>query len=276
MIDPAAERLRMLHSRVADGRGLAQAVSDPSWMAGARILKRDVMSSVLSGRVRIGDRDVEVVVKSMTQDRVKDRLSRLVGVTRGLRQWRGAEYLTSRGFSAAPGLVLFRSRGADGVERETIVTERVPGSTLLHHMAQRDLSIMEERVLAAHVGAMARGMIEAGLFNRDNKPSNIIVQRDGSGALGLVWIDTVGVRRISPWKGGAGNERLLARMLASLVIEPMGVGCLVEVGLLWRGLCAAVAEREHDDEAPRLWEVVERIVHEHGDPTPRVNPLDAG
>jgi hypothetical protein len=264
MIVPAAERLRMLHSRVADGGALARAVSDPAWIAGAKALKSERGSSVLRGRVGAAGTGGEalVVVKTLALSRGKDFFSRLFSVTRGLRQWRGGELLARRGFATGEQLALFRGIGPDGAIHESIVIRWVEGRSLYEHIAARDLSAKQEAALAQAAGDLARRMVEAGVFNRDNKPSNIVAQWTNAGEPSLALIDPVGVRAIEPWAGRRKRARMLEWMLASLVIEPRRVGHPRALSLRLRAIEATISRRDHDGIHER-WRNVERLVAEH-------------
>ena len=132
-------------------------------------------------------------------------------------------------------------------------------------------------------------MVAKGLFNRDHKPSNIIVTDVGDdqtpASLGI--IDAVDFRKVTPTLVFAAPTR----MLASMIIEPTGVGVRLRHALMRRALRAYLDESWHlasrsdadsDEAMDRTWEhqsarafwqsIGERVVR-HGDPTPRVNPL---
>lgn len=261
---PVTAGLRVLRSSVADAPGVARAVCDPGWLGGAAALKRTPRSIVLAGEASVDGARAGVVVKALALDRPKDALSRVAGVTRGLRQWRAATALVARGIASERPLVLFRGRAGRRTV-ETIVTLRLSGQSLITHLARRNLSSRQEHELAGRIGELVRRMLDAGLFNRDHKPSNIIVVPAPGRTLAPVVIDPVGVRRARPWEGRDG---LMARMLASLIIEPIGVGAAPPLSLRLRVLRSALGDV--DRAALRaMWRRIEELVQAHGDPRPR-------
>lgn len=208
-----------------------------------------------------------VVVKIRLACGPVERLKLLTRTGRAWRQWRGAEVLARAGVPAAGPLAIAVEPTAAG-PREWLVLEALPGRTLLAHAADVHagrgvLTPRAQHALASAAGALAGAIDRAGLFNRDLKPSNVIVTSLGTGGGGpvLAVVDTVAVRR------GRG----LARMLHALAVEPLGVGALPRRGLLMRALHAA-----EPDKARRhaLWREVARSLEAHGDPTPVDDPLE--
>lgn len=254
--------------------------------ATARVLKRDNGTAVY--RATLCGRDV--VLKEWELRTLDDRLKALFRASRGHRHWRGAERLEDMGLPTARCFVLATQYGEDS-PRQWLVMEALNGKSVLEHMADGDLTLPEERALAAALARMSTTLIANGCWNRDGKPSNLIVTAvDGTGARVAI-IDCVAVRR-----GRAKKGEPARRMYASLVIEPLGVGCPPRRALACRFL------RETLDETLRntgkrngippeetesiiagqrsvklwksVWEQVEALIREHGDPTPRIHPLD--
>jgi len=180
VIPPRAHNPTILKSAVDDPRAIASHVASKEWLAGATLLKEDARTSVFAGESSEGP----VVVKTMRLDRVKDRLSAIVGRTRLMRQWAGWELLMKAGIASPGCFVLFRSKGV-----ETLVMRRVEGETLLDRIAAGTPTPRERTPLADALAGMLNAMRDASVFNRDNKPSNIVIER-GTGTLWLV--DTVG------------------------------------------------------------------------------------
>ena len=124
--------------------------------------------------------------------------------------------------------------------------------------------------LARRAGELTARLAAAGLFNRDHKPSNIIVEHERPGAPkspGLVLIDTAGVTRL--------GARRPERMLFNLVVEFVGTRTLPRRTLLMRALRAYLDHANGSTRGtPRaVWDEVERLLAEHGDPTPKDDPL---
>lgn len=299
MIVPGPGSLRIVRSAVPDARALAAFVVSPAFLRGADVLKDDRSSTVFAADLPPGlaaatnlSPPGRIVVKVMAHDRpVKRFFQTAFGSTRHLRQWHGAALLMKHGFAAQKPLILFRSRGVMKSPRspeertcatETLVLEWLPGKSLLHHMADRDLTPRQEHALADAVGGTIRRLAEAGLGNFDAKPSNWIVMRRAD-EFALAFIDTVAVREAP---GGAAP----LDHLSMLVHEPIGVDCFPRRALCWRVVRAAAPSYQTDrtppsprpasGRAPRrpaapreLWRAAAAAVARHGDPTPRVDPL---
>lgn len=240
--------------------------------AGARVLKREGAAEVLRGPLLGRD----VVVKIIPARGVADRVKAWAGRSRAQRQWLGAEWLDAHWFATARPLALLRGAGA-----ECLVMEALNGRTVLEHLAAGDLPVREQHELAADLGAMVARMTALGRYNRDHKPSNLIVERLDNGRPRVAVIDCVAILPVSRAGGAAGAAD---RMMASLVIEAIGCGCPPRRGLIMRALRA-----RHDalagaaDPSPRsrrlfcraAWARVAALVAAHGDPRPRVDPLAA-
>ncbi|MEM1423088.1 MAG: hypothetical protein AAGH64_03695 [Planctomycetota bacterium] len=281
MLWPGVEDLRIVRvPKRGDERGarLVHALARGHWRDGATPLKSSGDAGVF-GCVLAGE---EVVVKTMRIATARDRLRASMGATRLGRQWRGASILEKAGVRAAMPLVLLRGYDdADSIV-ETLVIERVAGKSLLEHLRDRDLLYEETRALTESMAVDLEAMwVRA--FNRDHKPSNLVVERTEDGVRAVV-VDTVGVRRL---RGVAsGSNAKLARMLASLWIEALGVGHPPTVREAYRLVC-----RVCDAPTPKgkkkpgwsrarsfgfartMWALASDIVREHPDPTPKDSPF---
>ncbi len=249
-------------------RRLASLIEDGAWLGRCAVLKRDRRCVVRAGDAPGVGR---VVVKTWTLTRPRDALSRLAGSTQALRHWRGAATLASLGVPTAEPLAVFRRGRA-----ETLVMREIPGKSLLRHLDEiaRDVSTLDARgraELARAVGDGVRALADRGWFNRDHKPSNIIVtEREGPMAPGearfaIGVIDAVGIRRDRLRCGGL-------RMLTSLMLEPLGVDCPPSRALRMRALLGA-SDGASLKARKSAWRAVSQAVDEHGDPTPKINPL---
>lgn len=221
----------------------------------------------------------EVVLKCWRAASRLDRLYAIAAASRAYRQWNGAERLTALSIPTPRCLAIVRGRDAsDAVE--ALVMERVIGKTLLDHLAHDSLPpraahrVAEQ--LAAHCAAMAR----AGVFNRDPKPSNLVVTHADSRSAEVAMIDTVAIRRM-PGLRASPDRAPLER----LVIEAIGVGATPPRGpmarfvLEWtrrtRGVSAGARRSDPTWKRARLelWRELAARIRAHGDPTPRDNPL---
>lgn len=246
--------------------------------------------------VRVEIEGTPLIVKWRELVGLRDRAKNLLRASRGFRQWRGARRLQRAGIPVAGPIALLTQYGGGETEsarpralipsaawpREWLLLEEVPGKTLLRHLADRDRSIRDEHALARAVGVQVGAMLRANVCNRDHKPSNLIVTFD-EGVPIVTLIDTVAIRR-------RGNPGEMARMLATLLIEPIGVGVAPRSAIAFRVLrdaCAAWLEHtlarplgtaKGDKKALRamvrsIARRVDQYIRTHGDPTPKVNPL---
>ena len=248
----------------------AERLSGGAWARTARVLKEHE-----GGRVLDADADGErVIVKAWPIAGVRRRVQALTGTTRGHRHWRGAQRLARAGVATAHPLWLATAR-IDGRPAVVLAMQRVEGRTLLEHLADGTSSEHEGNALAGAVGEQVGAIVRSGLFNRDHKPSNLIVSGAGGDRPTVAVVDCVAVRR-------SRGRRLapMARMIASLLIEPAGVGSPMPMRMVQAIFESAVASAfpaAPDDLRRRLTWVVVRLVGRrvaaHGDPTPLHNPL---
>lgn len=251
-----------MRGEAAVARALGAIVADPRWIASAKALKRDARCHVLAGDAPgFGP----IVVKVWRLTRAKDILARAIGATQALRHWRGAEVLPSLGVATAEPLAALR-RGAS----EMLIMRRVDGLSLLEHIDEvvrgvSPLTPRERAEIARAVGGSVRALADRGWFNRDHKPSNLIVDRAPGSAPRIVVIDAVGLRRDRLREGGL-------RMLTSLMLEPMGVGRTPPSTLRMRALLEA-SDGASIRARKSAWRAVAQAIDEHGDPTPKINPL---
>ncbi|MBK7406511.1 MAG: hypothetical protein IPJ41_18430 [Phycisphaerales bacterium] len=216
----------------------------------------------------------ECVVKCLRVGSVRQRLGCLLHATPAWRHWRNARWLREHGFSTGEPLAVLHAEETDGGGAfECLVLQYLPGRSVLDLLASGDLGPRERRHLAGAVGRLAARMSREGRFNRDAKPSNLIVTSLHETGAHLAVIDCADLR---PCR--VGDHAVVARMLASAMLEPMGCG--VVIPLTMRARCIAAAAEALDPRDARaiarsLWRRTREIVASHGDPTPRENPLGA-
>jgi len=266
MVHPPVSRVRVREFGETEGAGspgararsIARAVCDGSFVAAASVIKADGRTSVAAG--------YPVVVKTLALDRIRDRLGSIVWSTRLWRQARGAQRVQACGVASACVHALVRGRDATGQRVEALILERVQGPTLLRAAAERTLEPRSANLLLDRVGRDVAALATSGLYNRDHKPSNLIVSSDERGHPIPVLIDTADIRRRT-------NEAPMDRMLAKLMIEAIGTG--VEVTEREQVRVARAAHRGSSQ--PRtlreLIDSVRAMIESHGDPKPKDNPL---
>lgn len=205
---------------------------------------------------------------------------RLEGARRGLqsachaspawRHWQQARWLRAHGFSTAETWAIVRGT-RDGESVECLVMQHLPGESVLEHMAMGDLPARSQHHVAAAVARLACRFVREGRYNRDAKPSNLIVTSLHKTGAHLAVIDCADLRRCP-----RDNEAGVVRMLTAAVVEPLGCGCLSGRGVRMRAVYSAAETldpRNPRRRAKHLWRAVERAVAAHGDPIPRDNPL---
>ncbi len=262
---------RVAHDLTADPSAWAEALRAADDLDE---LKSTDTVRVTAARIALGRTPSEVVVKGEPVRTLRSRVRARLRMSRLDRQWVRAELVRERcATPIARDLALLHARDTLGVRWVLLITERIPGHTLLQHMAFASGSPrIERRGITRAVGRIPAQLAEGELFNRDLKPSNVLVRESDAQP---VLIDAAGVREAGP---DLTRERLLAPMLASLVIEPTGCGIPIAETDRWRALRACVDEigvpaRERRAECRRLWRAVAHVVDHHGDPTPKDNPL---
>ncbi len=264
--------------RAAPGQDVAawaEALVGGVWQGQGVMLKDDGERLVVAATV-LGQR---VVIKQWPYRSIKRRVQAMFGRTPALRHWHGARLLAEAGVASAPTLAVVRGEG-----HEWLVMEAIAGDSLLECLADESLGVRERHALARSVGRLVAGLTTRQVFNRDMKPSNILVTRIGDREADLVVIDCGGVRR---QRGARGRYR----MLASLLIEPVGVGLSPPSTLIMRGLTAfcdawlesilgrAVDRRRAQDRRVRAHirlATMNRVAlafANHGDLRPLINPL---
>ncbi|MFG0327814.1 MAG: hypothetical protein ACF8SC_11170 [Phycisphaerales bacterium JB037] len=192
---------RVWHTRITEPGVLNLLGLD--WAA-AEVLKRTDHTAVL----RLNDTPIGPIIAKIAPSRraVREHWGPL------RRQARNADKLHRRVPSILPesAIPLAGVRGVrEGITLDTLFMHALPGRTLLDHLAERRADD-----LAPIVGRGVGRIVRAGLFNRDHKPSNLIVAPDRRS---LAVIDTVAIRP-TPFPA-----RSVERMFASLIIEPTGV-----------------------------------------------------
>ncbi len=261
--------------RVAAGEDAAKwrdALSAPSTLDAATVLKEDAGSWVR--RARVMGRDV--VVKCRALNTVARRVKHVLGMGHGHKHWRGAELLIEAAIPTGRPLALLRVR-VDGRTCELLVLEFVPGSTLLEFMDNiahsRSIPIREQHRIADAVGALSLKCMRANLYNRDHKPSNLVVESADATTKPIIHvIDCVAIRRLHLDDSG------MTEMLGDLAIEPIGCSCFPRRALWMRAIRRIVSEYPVSAEVRRhaMISIIQDAavgVEQHGDPRPRVNPL---
>lgn len=278
--------------RVAPGESggawlAALAAFDP---ASARVLKSDANVAVSMAALRGRD----VVIKAWDRTTPWARMRSRLGLSPAWAHWRGAAWLHSRGIATARVLALVHERPGPGELVEWMIMDALPGRSLIQiladlHADPRAMPARRQHALARALGRQLAALDKAGRFNRDHKPSNLIVAWPEEIPGGHDWagrfseepvigiIDCVGLRQ-----SGRERWRGVRRMLASLIIEPTGCGLSIRKALRLRVLASFLEQQGSTPREARRaalrggWTSVERLVAAHGDPTPRVSPLGPG
>lgn len=221
----------------------------------------------------------EVIIKCRVDRGLRAAIKRFCRSSRGDRQWRGAHWLIGHGLLTAKPRALLRAT-IDGQPCELLILERLQGKSVLEHLASTELTIKEQHHVARELGRLIAALNRLGKFNRDGKPSNLIVVRDSQDQLRIATIDTVAIR------SDYGSLLAATEMLASLYIEPVGCGVPPRLALRARVIRALISEFERVATKPssrtranvrrsiRLaWRDADALARRHGDPAPKINPL---
>lgn len=236
------------------------------------------------------DAPANVVLKIRPLVSPLSRLKAILGLGRAERHIRGAGLLALAKIPTARTLAGGLLR-ADGALCEFVAMERLEGQTLLRALLEAStggIPVKLQHALARAAGHLVAELARNRLFNRDHKPSNIIVmgefsaspRTDGTSvplsSPRLALIDPVGVRR--EWSGNPTGE--LREMMSKMYIEALGCAVPPRRALCMRALTEIVGY-EFRDRAVRsraireAWTACRRIIESHGDPRPKTNPLQA-
>lgn len=229
---------------------------DPSH---ARVIKRDGHAEVLAAVVA----GVGVIIKRWTARSPADALKMAVRCGRADRHARGAARLRACGVPTAAVLARETTR-EQGRRTQVLVLEKLAGKTVLEHLADGDLSPRTQHAIARRIALDMAAMLRQGFYNRDHKPSNLIVTSTSASDPRTAVIDTVAIRR----SGDVGA----IRMLASLYIEPLGCGHPPRRALAFR-VVRTLADQGLGKPYQQLWMYAANVIRNHGDPTPRIDPL---
>jgi len=277
MIVPPTEGLRV--ARYAQGAGYspeqwARGLAGVDWSR-AELLSDKPGSSVWRATLVVQKRPQALVIKCEPIDSLKRRLQMLFGKTHAHRHWRGAELLTRHGFrTAEPKAIVYGRR--DGVTVESLIMEALDGKTVLEHLGYPLPVDLLHRAIDA-VGLHLVAMWRHGLWNRDGKPSNMMIVDGAKPAVAM--LDLVGLRR-----AGWIEESDWARACRDLVLEPTGCGVPPSLATrmrLCRRLHAGLAGGSRStpdsgrwrDFRDELWSAVSEMLEAHGDPRPAHDPL---
>ncbi|MCA9272715.1 MAG: hypothetical protein KDA31_06690 [Phycisphaerales bacterium] len=255
--------VRIWQLGVGEERGLWERRLASMFWSGGELVKRDSRGrEVWRANADAGD----LAVKARPLLGIRERVRFWFGATDLGRSVLGAALLSARGFETPRVRVLGIVRTESGW-LEVLVTDWVDGETLLSAWAEADER--ERLALARRAGEHVGRLASSGVFNRDAKPSNVVLREDG----GFEMVDVGGVRL-------SGNDpaRELARMIGAQGFEPTGVGHGANAGQV--AACVRAAMRgSKKGSGPdrrtrgRVIAMLRREILEHGDPAPEDDPL---
>lgn len=260
-------RVRALRGKSGQRQLWTDVLADPRRLTALTVIKRTdrvgVWSAAVDGR--------QVILKAWPIAGLAARSYAALGLTRASRQWRGSERLAGVGVQVPEMLALVRGRSSAG-DVEALVMTRVDGRTLLDHLAHPTVGPRVEHRIAEALARQCAAMARAGVFNRDHKPSNLIVTGATECNARLVVLDSVAIR---PLPGGPRSAPL-----ERLVLEAIGVGAPPRRALVARFIAQWTQLTAPGLDQRRLrretWRVLGARIANHGDPTPTDNPLSAG
>lgn len=248
------------------------ALSSRDWNVGGELFKRSDDGTVI--RAMVLSRDV--VLKTIPLRGIKGLTQRFTRSTRAHRQWAGCDWLRTAGLQA-PRCVALIAGKRNGVHVECLVMDYIPGHTLLWHIARGAINDDPEshasRAVAYAVGRDIARLVKAGRFNRDHKPSNLVVAQAGPPTAQIAIVDAVAIRPLPSKDTGDA----IARMLASLMIEPRGIGHPVPPAFM-RRVVSAIAHETVDASGVETWTEgmltrATRLADAHVHAAPKDDPL---
>jgi len=229
-------------ARYAEGFGYgasewSAALRAVDWRREARVYKRGRKGTVWRATLRLGGqrgREMDCVIKVEPLGTLGKLFRSLLHRTRAWRQWRGADLLHRADIPCTPQRAILRGTGPSG-RVEAFVGGWIEGPTVLERLADPGLTAEEERRLASAVGEQVGRMWRgdgagSGLFNRDHKPSNLVVRGER-----IALLDTLDIAR-----GVSRSDVEHRAMVRSLLRECVGCGVVPAVGVR-----ARVVRRSH-------------------------------
>ncbi|MEO1534070.1 MAG: hypothetical protein AAFS11_00725 [Planctomycetota bacterium] len=259
-----SDRVTILHLGEGESRqAWKEALADRPWESGT-LIKKDGEREVR----RASMLDSNVAVKIRPAERLR---TALIGNEH-------TKHVTAARLLARTRVQTAAVRCVARVAKQSVlVTGWLEGRTLLECLA--DSSEVERGELFRQVGGIVGMQLGGELFNRDNKPSNVIVISGAEREMALV--DIAGVRRVLT-RTRRSAIRYVARMCSSLAIEPRGLGIAVsEVDLEAAAYAAVISycsvfftDEQVADLCMRATALTLDLVAAHGDATPKVNPLN--
>jgi tRNA A-37 threonylcarbamoyl transferase component Bud32 len=279
----AIQRVHIHHvSDRGAGPHWLQVLRSTDWMHDGEVLKTGSGGSVHRAQLKVGGVQQDVVIKTIALNTLSARLKSWFRQGRADRHLRNARRLTQVGIPS-PEVLLLGSSRIDAQPHDILIMRRHPGAMLLSVMQQSSqgrLNPRQEHMIARAVGEQVALFAIAALFNRDYKPSNIMLEVQDGSVPSLAVIDCVAVYA-APIRGGGAR-----RMFASLMIEPTGLGIPPRRTLRMRALKSFLERIYELSTSPTpaarngyrqirraLWDEVSNLIAAHGDMTPRDNPL---
>jgi tRNA A-37 threonylcarbamoyl transferase component Bud32 len=174
-----------------------------------KAIKRGPSGEVLAGELRLGGREISVIIKRPFK-RYWYRYLNEIG--RGSRAWRGwykGWTLIVRDIPTAWPLAVMQKRAFGYITDSILVLEQVEGEVLAH----ASLDAMDEtqrEMLLRRTGRILRQIDDLGLSHFDAKATNWIVQQDAMLGARPIIVDADGIR-FRRWRA-LGIERLLRAM----------------------------------------------------------------
>lgn len=248
-----------------------EALAHRPWEQGT-LIKRDGEREVWQASVLGSTVSIKV--------RPAERFRAWLGTTDFARSVRAAGWLLHKGFET-PALL---ARGVVG-RHELLINEWVDGPTMLRLLADAG-DVARRKELFEVAGRLIGRLWRSGLVNRDHKPSNLVFRSRSLDHPHL--LDVGGIRKrsgddeIKEALRYRGEYRMIARMCASQVIEPRGVGITVSPADIELLVSSAFRVENEGSPIPQAYpnlvkEVlrdVNAMIETHGDATPKVNPLN--
>lgn len=254
------------HGRGVDPDAWAAALADGAWVNTTELLKHDGDAWVR--RAHFSASASPVIVKCVPTAGLAARAKQLAHRSRADRQWLGSDWLSAHALRA-PRNILLAGADIDGAPCDLLVIESINARSVLDHLGAADLPVRDEHAAARALGRLLVAQLALARYNRDCKPSNLLVVRDANGAPDIMTIDAVAIRRT-----GRSPRPRLVQMLATLVIEAIGTGVEPRRTLKARVIREVVTSLPRLG-ARQLWRDVAAHVSSHGDPRPKIDPLSS-
>ncbi|AQT68002.1 3-deoxy-D-manno-octulosonic-acid kinase [Anaerohalosphaera lusitana] len=191
---------------------------------GAKVLKKGSLVDVVCGELEIGGIKRKVVIKRMLPENGLRGFCRSLLRGKAVRNFRTAMRLVRYGIPTAYPLAGIERRVAGSSRENIFIAEYIPESTNLYNYFHDECGrVSQDAGLKANigkqVGQILAQMHKGGLWHRDAKGGNFLVEGKGRSRPRVLLVDMDGIKRYGPRRGEC-RWRPFVKLGATLMASP--------------------------------------------------------